>query len=212
MASKKTAKKAAKALSPKLAALVASAASIGYGVAEGFSAGVTLARNIGQGHKMALIDAGLGYKSGYIVRYFEDAGPAYAKRTGNMSQAQRFEDALAIYAKAGPETAKPNRRTALEHKACRAADVSWTGCKNRAFGTTPKARKPRPATAKVNPVPVDLVKASPNLPTKVAVNDYFATAMAALLATVDKNAKRVMPQISSAISDCNAAIKLALNL
>jgi hypothetical protein len=206
---KKTQKKAAKALSAKMLALVGTAATIGYSVQGAFAGAVALCRQIGQGHKLALTDAGLQFKAGYIVRYLEDV-PAYLKRVGNMDQAQRFDDALTIYGKPGPETAKPNRRTELEHRACRAADKSWRMAQVRAFNIQPKARKPRPAAnAPSKAVPVDLVKAAPNLPTKAAVNDYFATALAALLTTVNKNAKRVSPQISSAVTDCHAALKAA---
>jgi hypothetical protein len=58
-------------------------------------------------------------------------------------------------------------------------------------------------------VPVDLVKASPTLKDKPAANDYFATACAALLATVNKNAKKIDPRISSAVSDFHSAMKAA---
>jgi hypothetical protein len=207
--SKKTNK--APTLNAKQRDLIASAAAVGYGVMGGFASGIALAKAIGNKSKQALVDAGLQYKAGYIVRYLEDV-PGYAKRVGNMSQAMRFEDALSIYAKPAPTTAKPNRRTDLEHKACRAADVSWHGCKARAGLIVKVARKPRPASAGLSKnaqlakVPVDLVKASPKLTTKVAANDYFATAAAALLATVDKNAKHIAPQLSSAVSDFKAAV------
>lgn len=204
MAKKNKAK--AKPLSAKLRDLVASAASVGMNVATGYSQAVVLFRSIGTKSKVALADASLNYKAGYVARYLSDS-PAYAKRWDNMGEAQMVDAAREIYAKPYPESSKPNRRTELEHRACRAADVSLASAKRRAGLIAEKkgGRKPRPAANKAKPVPVDLVKASPKLPNKAAANDYFATACAALLATVDKNAKHIAPQISTALTDLRSA-------
>lgn len=208
---KKTAKKTAP-LNAKLRELIATAASIGYTASASFAAGVELARNIARvrNSKVALVEAGLQYKAGYVARYLEGER-AFAKRWDNMDQSQRIAEAADIYGRPYPESSKPNRRTELEHRACRAADVSWSGCKRRAGLIAEKkgGRKPRPAANASKPVPVDLVKASPKLPNKAAANDYFATACAALLATVDKNARIVMPQVSSALTDLRAAFVAA---
>lgn len=207
--SKKSNKKAAKPLSAKLKELVASAATIGMNVATGYSEAVTLFRSIGTKSKVALADASLNYKAGYVARYLADV-PAIAKRWDNMGDAERVAAAQDIMAKPTPESSKPNRRTELEHKACRAADVSLATAKRRAGLIAEKkgGRKPRPASnTPSKAVPVDLVKASPNLKTKEAANDYFATACAALLTTVNKNAKRIDPRLSSAVSDFHSALK-----
>lgn len=196
------------AISPSLRSIIGGAASVGYDVATGFAGGVTLAKACAK-NRAALVEAGIAYRCGYIVRYLEDV-PGYLRRVGNMDRQARFDDAALIMAKPGVDTAKPNRRTAIEHSACRAADTSWSNAKRRAGIVATKAggRKPRTSSnAPSKAVPVDLVKASPKLANKAAANDYFATAAAALLATVDKNAARVMPQISSAVSDFHSAIK-----
>lgn len=201
-------KKSTRALSATLKALVASAASVGMNVANGYAEAVTLFRSIGTKSKVALADAGLNYKAGYVARYLSDT-PAIAKRWGNMGDPERIEAAREIYGKPYPESSKANRRTELEHRACRAADVSLAAAKRRAGLIAEKkgGRKPRPAANPPKAVPVDLVKASPTLKSKEAANDYFATACAALLATVNKNAKRIDPRLSSAVTDFHAALK-----
>lgn len=205
---KKTAKSKAKPLNAKLRGLVESAAAIGMNVATGYSQAVTLFRSIGTGNRVALVNASLEYKAGYVARYLSDT-PAIAKRWGNMDDAAKVDAARDILKKPTPESAKPNRRTELEHKACRAADVSLATAKRRAGLVAEKkgGRKPRPSTNPPKAVPVDLVKASPKLATKEAANDYFATACAALLATVNKNAKRIDPRLSSAVTDFHEALK-----
>lgn len=207
---KKKAKSAAKPISAKLRELIGTAAAIGFDVATGYQRAVSLARAIGSKNRLALVEAGLQYKAGYVARYLGDQ-PAFAKRWHNMGQDERIAESLDIYGRPYPESSKGNRRTALEHKACRAADVSWNTAKRRAGLIAEKkgGRKPRPAANASKPVPVDLVKASPKLPNKTAANDYFATAAAALLATVDKNAKHVAPQVSSAVSDFVTALRTA---
>lgn len=211
MASKKNAKKATKALTATQLALVANAASIGYAVQGAFEAAVVLARSVGQKSKAALRDVGLAYKAGYVARSLE-SNAAYLKRVGNMDETMRCEQGALIYAKSGPDTAKPSRRTHIEDKACRAADVSWRTAQVRAFNIVPTKRKPRPASNDDAPKapPVDMVKASPKLDDKAAVNAYFVDALAALLTTCNVNAKKVVPQISSAIEDCKRAIDAAV--
>lgn len=207
--SKKTNK--AKPLNATLRGLIATAATVGYSTANSFEGGVALCRSLAKS-KAALNEAGRQYKAGYVVRRLE-AIPAVAKRWSNMPLEQRIEAALEVMDKATPDSAKPNRRTDLEHKAVRAADVSWAACKRRAGLIAEKkgGRKPRPASNKAKAPPVDLVKASPKLADKAAANDYFATAAAALLATVDKNARIIPPQLSTAVQDFKAAVTACLN-
>lgn len=208
---KKTAKKVQRALNVKLAALVGGAASIGFNIATGYAAAVDLVIAV-KASATALERTGEQYKRGYVARSLL-ANPAYVKRWHNLDQAAQFDAAGEIIAKATPDSSKPDRRTDGEHKAVRAADVSWSKVK-RAAGIEAKkkgGRKPRPGSTAKAP-PVDLVKASPKLATKEAVNDYFGTAAAALLATVDKNAKLVDPRISSAVSDFLASVKKALGI
>lgn len=211
MTAKKKAKAKKPALSATLKALVAGAAIVGFTSANAFAGGVDLCRKLAKS-RSALNDAGIEYKAGYVARYLRDER-AMVRRWGNMDDAQIIDEARSIYGKPYPESSKSNRRTELEHKACRAADVSWASCKRRAGLIAEKkgGRKPRPSANKPNPIPVDLVKASPRLKDRAAANDYFATAAAALLATCDKNAKHVPPQISSAVSDFKAQITAFLN-
>lgn len=221
---KKTTKKvtaAAKALSVTLQGLVATVATCGFDSANVYALCVSTVAEIvkatrpGSPRNRALEAAALGYKSGYIARSLL-VDPAYAKRWGNMSQLQQIEAGTEIIGRAAPTSSKDDRRTDQEHKACRAADVSWVRIREAAGIKSANARtasrKPRPGKTEANPVPVDLVKASPKLATKAAANDYFGTAAAALLATVDKNAKMVDPRISSAVSDFLAAVKVALGI
>lgn len=207
---RKNAKKS-RPLSAKLRALVASAGNVGMNVAGRFGEAVALFKAIGTSSKVALVDASLNYKAGYVATYLM-GNAAYAKRWHNLGEPELIEAGAEIYGKPYPESSKPNRRTELEHRACRAADVSLASAKRRAGLIAEKkgGRKPRPASnAPSKAIPVDLVKASPTLKDKTAANDYFATACAALLATVNKNAKKVDPRISSAVQDFHGALKAA---
>lgn len=195
--------------------LIAGAFALGRTCRGGFNAGVTglnaivatldLKKVKKVGEHPAVIEFGLGFKAGYIVEYLTDFDD-YLQRIGNFNDEQLWDDARMIYGRAYPTSSKPDRRTALEHKACRASDVSWHGVKVSAGVTIPKKRAAnRKQTTKAPPV--DMVVASPAFKNKAAANDYFATAAVALLATVDKNAKKISPQLSSAVSDFFADLK-----
>jgi hypothetical protein len=218
----KTAKRAAtKPLSDALQALVTTVATCGFSTANAYVECVVAVQSIvsgtrpGSPRNRALEAAALGYKAGYVARSLL-VDPAYAKRWGNMSVAQQIEAGAEIIARAAPQSSKDDRRTDQEHKACRAADVSWFKVKERAGLAEPKKnkgnRKPRPGKNAPKAPPVDLVKASPKLATKQAANDYFGTAAAALLATVDKNAKLVDPRISTAVHTFLTDVKAALGI
>jgi hypothetical protein len=224
MIMKKTAKKAARksaALSTALQALVSTVATCGFSTANAYVEcvaavqGIVSATRPGSPRNRALEAAALGYKAGYVARSLL-ADPAYVKRWHNLSVVQQIDAGVEIINRAAPTSSKDDRRTEQEHKACRAADVSWFKVKERAGLTEPKknkgGRKPRTGSNAPPPPPVDLVMASPKLATKAAANDYFGTAAAALLATVDKNAKLVDPRISTAVSDFLAAVKVALGI
>ena len=208
-------------LSEAVQTLITTVATCGFSTANAYAECVVAVRDIvtgtrpGSQRNRALEAAALGYKSGYVARSLLTI-EAYQKKWHNMSQVQQIEEGAAIIARAAPTSNKPDRRTDAEHKACRAADVSWFKVKERAGLAEPKknkgGRKPRQGSNPPKAPPVDLVKASPKLATKQAANDYFGTAAAALLATVDKNAKLVDPRISSAVSDFLAAVKEALGI
>ncbi len=194
--------------------LVGTAAAIGFDVATGYVAAVKLCKAIGDKTPAAikaLNAAGSFYKAGYVAQSLLTG--VYAKRWGNMDRAALVEAAIAIMAKSTPESSKADRRTAIEHKACRAADVSWSTAKRKADILPVKAgnRKPRPSSNKTpaKVLPVDMVKASPKLANRGAANDYFATCAAALLVAVNKNAKHVEPRVSTAVTDFHAALKAA---
>lgn len=205
----KKSKKAAKAFTATIRNALATAATIGFNVATGYSEAVALFRKVAKSDA-AVKEAGADYRAGYVARYLTDS-PAYAKRWDNMGDVERIDAARDIIAKPTPDSSKPNRRTELEHKAVRAADVSLSTAKRRAGLVAERkgGRKPRAGSNTPKAPPVDLVKASPKLPTKAAANDYFATACAALLATIDKNAKHIAPQLSSAVTDFAAALRTA---
>jgi hypothetical protein len=223
-AKKKNAKRNAKPLSEALQSLVTTVATCGFSTANAYAECVVAVQSIvsgtrpGSPRNRTLEAAALGYKSGYVARSLL-VDSAYAKRWGNMTIVQQIEAGAEIIARAAPTSSKPDRRTDQEHKACRAADVSWYKVRERAglIADSSKSpvknkRKPRPGANAAKAPPVDLVKASPKLATKQAANDYFGTAAAALLATVDKNAKLVDPRISSAVSDFLTAVKAALGI
>jgi hypothetical protein len=211
MANKKAAAPAKRPVSPK------QRKAIGLAYASGFSARATFEEAVKAlsvftiADKEALIEFGLQYKAGNMAAYFASNVPGWKARKGNQSPELIAESMLAIYAKPYPESTKPNRRTDAEHKACRAADQSWSSVKIRAGLADPKKRKPRPSANKAPEPPRELVAATPKLATKEAVNDHFATAFAALLGTVNVNARRVSPQLSSIVQDAySAMVKLGL--
>ena len=206
----KTQKKAAVRFNKAQKSAIESATSVGMDMANGFQRAVAMFKTVAVS-KAALQLVAANYRVGYVAVYLKER---YAKRWGNMTPEMMLDEARAIIAKPTPDSTKANRRTELEHKACRAADASISTAKRAAGILAEKAggRKPRPAskaTSTAKAPPVDLVKASPTLKDKPAANDYFATACAALLATVNKNAKKVDPKISSAVSDFHAAMKAA---
>jgi hypothetical protein len=218
---KAAAKSNAKPLSDALQGLVTTVATCGFSTANAYADCVAAVASIikgtrpGSPRNRALEAAALGYKSGYVARSLL-AMDAYAKRWGNMTMAQQIEAGAEIIARAAPTSSKADRRTEEEHKACRAADVSWFKVKERAGLAEPKknkgGRKPRTGSNPPSAPPVDLVKASPKLANKEAANDYFGTAAAALLATVDKNAKLVDPRISTAVHTFLTEVKAALGI
>lgn len=223
MTTKKTKRTAArgKALSAALQGFISTVATCGFSTANAYADCVVAVQGIlketrpGSNRNRALEAAALGYKSGYVARSLL-VDPAYGKRWGNLSQTQQIEEGTLIIGRAAPTSSKDDRRTEAEHKACRAADVSWFKVRERAGLTEPKKnkgnRKPRPSANEGKAPPVDLVKASPKLATKEAANDYFGTAAAALLATVDKNAKLVDPRISTAVHVFLTDVKKALGI
>jgi hypothetical protein len=131
------AKKNAKPMSATLKALVASATTIGMDVANGYGRAVELFRKIGAKNRAALQLAATNYKHGYVAVYLKDR---YAKRWGNMTPEMMLDEVRAIYAKPYPESSKSNRRTELEHKACRAADVSASQRPSAALDWSPRRR------------------------------------------------------------------------
>lgn len=210
-----------KALTDAIQALVTTVATCGFSTANAYAECVTAVQSIvaatrvGSPRNRAMEAAALGYKAGYVARSLL-ADPAYVKRWGNMSVVQQIEEGTTIIGRAAPTSKQDDRRTEQEHKACRAADVSWYKVRERAGLTEPKKnkgnRKPRPGANPAKAPPVDLVKASPKLASKQAANDYFGTAAAALLATVDKNARLVDPRISTAVHTFLTSVKAALGI
>jgi hypothetical protein len=202
---RKTVKAAKPVITRKQRNVIKAAYGLGFNASGAFASAVAALACFTVADKEAVIQFGLGYKAGYVVRYMQ-ANANMKRRWGNLDDAALAEAGADIYSKPYPDSTKPNRRTDLEHKACRAADVSLNAVKARAGLSNPKKRKPRPAANKNEP-PRELVAATPKLATKEAVNDHFGVAAAALLATVNANAKRVSPQLSSAVAAFHASLK-----
>jgi hypothetical protein len=210
----KNSKKALRRINAKFMATVTSAVDMGFDMADGYSRAVVLFCNV-KASANALAAASTQYVIGYVAR-------SLSAQLGNMDRVQQYAEAEAIIAKAGPDTSKDDRRTHEQHKAVRAAQTSLASVKRAAGIKASKGggRKPRQGSNDASPPPVDLVKAAPTFngayakqhgfdTVRDAANDYFATAAAALLATVNKNAHNVTPAISSAVSDLHAALKAA---
>jgi hypothetical protein len=218
----KTAKRAAtKPLSDALQALVTTVATCGFSTANAYVECVVAVQSIvsgtrpGSPRNRALEAAALGYKAGYVARSLL-VDPAYAKRWGNMSVAQQIEAGAEIIARAAPtveqgRSAHGSGAQGLPRRRCQL--VQGQGARRPCEPKKNKGnRKPRPGKNPPKAPPVDLVKASPKLATKQAANDYFGTAAAALLATVDKNAKLVDPRISTAVHTFLTEVKAALGI
>lgn len=211
MGKNKTVVVAKRRITAKQSKAIGTAYGFGHSARANFQATVSALSVFTKEDKEALIQFGLQYKAGYMAAYFAANLPGWAKRKGNQPPEVIAEEMAAIYSKPYPSSTKPNRRTELEHKACRAADVSWSGAKSSAGLSNPQKRKPRPSANKTPEPPRELVAATPKLGTKTAVNDHFSTAVAALMTTVNANARFVSPGISSAIQDAYAAfVKLGL--
>lgn len=211
MGKKSTVTVAKRRITAKQSKAIGTAYGFGHSARANFQATVAALAVFTKEDKEALIQFGLQYKAGYMAAYFAANVPGWAKRKGNQSQDVIAEDMAAIYSKPYPESTKPNRRTEVEHKACRAADSSWSGAKSVAGLSNPQKRAPRPSANKAPEPPRELVAATPKLGTKVAANEHFSIAAAALMTTCNANAKFVQPAIISAVSDLyQAFIKAGL--
>lgn len=162
--------------------------------------------------RKALTEIGLAYKYGYMVGYFRSNVPGWSKRKGNLGPAELAEEMATIYAKPYPESSKPGRRTAVENRACRAADASLSAAVRRCELANPAKRKPRPSSGKATDnTPRELVAATPKFENREAANDHFATAFASLLATVNLNMqvarKRIISnEVSTIVQDAYQAM------
>lgn len=195
-------------LSVTIKRLVAGASIIGYGSANAFEAGVKLAAGIGKSTP-GLKAAGKEYQVGYVAAYLEARETAKARR--NIDRDARIEEARTICERPGATSTAADRRTTLQEKACAAARVSWTGCKERA-GVKAEAtnRKPRATKGNVKTLPVKVSADPKNLPVAKAANDvhgFLAQQGAMMLAYVNKNAKLASNADKSAVADFLAALK-----
>lgn len=206
---KKTVKAAKKAVTAAQKKLIGNAYALGFTAAASFEDAVAILRKFRPDDEEALRLFGISFKAGYVVKYCLANVPNIRRRWGNMGDAELREAGEAIYAKPYPESTKPNRRTDVEHKACRAADVSWSSAKRRAGLTQPSKRKPRPAANKAaNDAPRSFVFVSPKFKTKAAANEHYGMAAAALLQGCNVNsALKLSPQLTSAVETFHAALK-----
>jgi hypothetical protein len=207
----KATKKAARKINAKFLASVNAASDMGYDMADGYSRAVELVRSV-KASANALADVAANYVIGYVAR-------SLSSQLGNMERVQQYAEARDIIAKAGPDTSKPDRRTAEQHKAVRAAQTSLASVK-RAAGIAPSkagGRKPRAGSNPPEP-PRDALFASPKLANDNEARDYFRNAFAALLTTTEvnrqtgikKEVKHVAFVVQSIIQDAKAAIEKAL--
>jgi hypothetical protein len=195
-------------ITPTMAALISSAAGIGFDTVNAYARGIELAKRIGPNPKL-LADAGVQYQIGYVAGYLK----RHETRTRNLSDEMRFDESRAVLEKAMPESTKPNRRTDLEHRACRAASNSWTRCKDDAgVKAAPKARlnggkrkAAKPNNTGANGGKVSAIN-TPRLENAEAANAYFGQLAVAALRTVNINAKKLSPAISTAVQDFHLAM------
>lgn len=224
----KSKKTATPRINAKLATLIATAGDVGFTASGAFENAVELVRAAVKAlpkdasplKHQGMIDLGLQYKGGFIARNLL-AEPAIAKRWGNMGVPEMIVEALEVYAKPGFESGKPNRRTEREHKACRAADTSFSKIRERAGVISERkgagGRAPRTSTVPAEP-PRDALFASPKLANDNDAREYFRSAFAALLTTtevnrqtgVKKEVKHVAFVVQSIIADAKALIEKAL--
>lgn len=197
-------------LSAAIQRLVNGASVIGYGAANAFEAGVKLAAGIGRNVE-GLKQAGKEYQTGYVAAYLE--GRETAKKRRNIDRDARIEEARAIVNKPNAKSSAADRRTELQEKACSAARVSWTLCKERAGvkedakGRGTKARK---VAGKVKTLPVKVSSNPKDLPVAKAANDvhgFLAQQGAMMLAYINKNAKLASNADKSAVEGFLAALK-----
>lgn len=182
-------------------ALLASATGIGFDIANGFARAVVLIVAIKNDAK-AMTTAQENFVSGYVANRL---GTLYADRLGNADRATLLKEADKVIGKASPDSKKPDdeKRLPEEHKAVRAAATSWATAKRQAGIAPTKAggRKARPGSnapetpaetgaATTNDAP-KFTLAAPKLSNDNEADAYLASAIAALLATVDVNADSV---------------------
>lgn len=213
----------AKRLTTKIdyASRINAGGDIGYHNADSHGRAVDAAKFC-KSSKRALEQFSANYVCGYVAASLVRQGLA---SWGNLPVSEQVENARSIVnlkpAKKSGDTFLPDcdqpdgYRTERQHKAVRAGQTSLASVL-RAAGIAAKkggGRAPRPSTTEPegNLPPVDLVKAAPELKTRDAANEYFATAAAALLATVNKNVKAgrgnpILPAVSTAVQTFREAL------
>lgn len=198
-------------------ALVATAASIGFDIAGGYRKAIILFQQLRTAPN-ALKQAGERYVIGYVANRLSHCEP-FKTNWSNMDQAAMIEAAADVVAKKSPKKDLPDseqpdgHRTTVEHKAVRSAQTSLATARKEAglvTDRTGKGRKPRPASndsddtmegaANSNDAP-KFTLAAPKLANDGEASTYLASAIAALLATVDVNADHVSKPWSEFIND-----------
>jgi hypothetical protein len=200
------------------------AAAKGYDLANGFEGAVAHLAKLRGSDDSVIAAYAKQYKLGFGVSYMERHDKGYAKRTSNQPLEVKLEAIDDIFAlKSRPSETDPAKvikgmRSPLQQRMTRGADQSFVRVKEGAGMKVKRTRTVKAPAAPAAPEPpLDLTKLTPTFANKAAANDWFVNAAAALLTACDKNnskskGKLVIPQITSAVADFQAAVKKALGL
>lgn len=229
MTKKKTQAAAPVARSATVTALLGEAASVGYniGASSAEAAAFVLRLSRECKNRTDYLDGIAQLKAGRVVAYFEHPPKAevvncrnyVARRWDNLPREQRIEAALDILSRPSPDSDKPNRRLATEHKAVRAADSAVSHLR-RLCGLTKaspkKERKPRPSTNP--PEGASFTVAAPKVSNDNEAIEFVGNALAALVTFCEKNkqtgapksVKQIIHRIESRLIDAKRDVMKAL--
>jgi hypothetical protein len=204
--------------------VIREAAKQGYDSAGAFEGAVVHLSKLRGADESVIAAYAVQYKLGFGVSYMERHDKqGFGKRTGNQPLDVKVDAIADIFAlKYRPKETDESKvikgmRSPLEQRMTRGADQSFVRVKEGAGMKVKRTRKTKAPVIVAPEPPLDLTKLTPTFADKAAANDWFVNASAALLNACDKNnskskGKLVSPQITSAVSDFQAAIKKALGL
>jgi hypothetical protein len=208
------ANKKAKAVAPTNAKIVSEllggAAAIGYNIGSATAeAAAYVLRCERELNRSEYLDAIVQLKAGRIVAYFENPPKAertacanyIARRWDNLPREERIASAVEMIGKPAPDTAKPNRRIATEHKAVRAADSAVSNLRRHAGLTKSSPKKNRTPRAGSNvPDGASVTIAAPKFTNDNDAVEYFGNVAAMLVQAVEKNQQPGSPKAVKGIA------------